>query len=83
MVENQVELKTRASVEFAEASVLDAIVPAVPGIDIEAAFRDWDGATPDQGSSLLPFIDQRQFLLFGKMPVLLNLRGLSSYSFLG
>ncbi|KAI9686091.1 MAG: hypothetical protein M1822_004074 [Bathelium mastoideum] len=72
---DQEELNTRASVEFAEASVLDTIVPSTPDLDIEDAFQDWDGDNSDQSSSLLRFIDQRQFLLFDEhVPLYLVLR---------
>ncbi|KAL9079993.1 MAG: hypothetical protein Q9157_001190 [Trypethelium eluteriae] len=69
------ESKIRASVDFAEASVLDTIVPAIPSVNIQDAFHDWDGTSSAQGASLLPFIEQRQFLLFDEhIPVYLVLR---------
>ncbi|KAL9090662.1 MAG: hypothetical protein Q9165_005150 [Trypethelium subeluteriae] len=69
------ESKIRASVEFAEASLLDTIVPAIPNVNVQDAFYSWDGSSSGQGASLLPFIEQRQFLLFDEhIPVYLVLR---------
>ena len=79
----QDEPKTRASVDFAETSLLDTIVPFLPDLEIEDAFQAWDGTASDQNSSLLPFIEQRHFLLFGKVSLTLQPQRSNSYSFLG
>lgn len=56
----------RGSAEFVESSVLEAIVPAASSIGIEDLLQSWDGSMDDENASILPFISQRQFLLFGK-----------------
>lgn len=55
----------RASYDFAESSVLEAIAPATSQIDIEDAFNSWDGSVEDENASILPFVKQRHVLLFG------------------
>lgn len=60
------EGQPRRSAEFVESSVLEAVVPADSFIDIEDELDSWDGVVEDEGSALLPFVPQRQVLLFGK-----------------
>ncbi|KAF2637082.1 hypothetical protein P280DRAFT_458864 [Massarina eburnea CBS 473.64] len=55
----------RASAEFVESSVLEAVVPTDSDIDIADALDSWDGTNDDVLGSVLPFISQRQVLLFG------------------
>lgn len=59
------EEEPRASHDFAESSVLEAIAPATSQIDIEEAFNSWDGTVQDNDASIVPFVAQRQVLLFG------------------
>lgn len=59
------EEEPRASLDFAESSVLEAIAPAASNVDIEEAFNSWDGTVEDEGASILPFVKQRHVLLFG------------------
>jgi hypothetical protein len=56
----------RGSAEFAEGSVLEAVVPADSFIDIEDEIDSWDGVEEEESSAILPFVPQRQVLLFGK-----------------
>lgn len=56
----------RASLDFAESSVLEAIAPTASNVDLEDAFNSWDGTVGDEGASILPFIKQRHVLLFGR-----------------
>jgi hypothetical protein len=58
------EVGSRRSLEFAESSVLEAIVPANSDIDIKNEIDSWDGAADDNGS-ILPFLAQRHVLLLG------------------
>jgi len=67
----------RGSAEFVETSVLEAIVPAASSIGIEDLLQSWDGSVDDENASILPFISQRQFLLFGKQPQFVTMRKLS------
>jgi hypothetical protein len=58
------EALPRRSLEFAESSVLEAIVPASSDVDIKNEIDSWDGA-PDDNGSILPFLAQRHVLLLG------------------
>lgn len=62
------EEQPRASLDFVESSVLEAIAPAASNVDIEAAFNSWDGTVEEEGASILPFVKQRHVLLFGMCP---------------
>lgn len=65
----------RESAEFVEISVLEAIVPAASSIGIEDLLQSWDGSVDDENASILPFISQRQFLLFDELiPIYIVLR---------
>jgi len=59
------EEEPRASLDFAESSILEAIAPAASNVDIEEAFNSWDGTVEDEGASIWPFMRQRHVLLFG------------------
>ncbi|KAF3043187.1 hypothetical protein E8E12_007692 [Didymella heteroderae] len=61
------EQESRASLDFAESSVLEAIAPAASNVDIEEAFNSWDGTVEDEGASILPFVQQRHVLLFDEL----------------
>jgi hypothetical protein len=58
------DVQPRRSLEFAESSVLEAVVPASSDIDIKSEIDSWDGAADDNGS-ILPFLAQRNVLLLG------------------
>ncbi|KAJ4380851.1 hypothetical protein N0V86_004213 [Didymella sp. IMI 355093] len=61
------EEEPRASLDFAEASVLEAIAPQASTVDLEEAFNSWDGIVEDGGASILPFVKQRHVLLFDEL----------------
>lgn len=61
------DAEPRSSAEFVESSVLEVIVPSDPAIDIGKEFEGWNGSTEDESSPILPFVSQRQLLLFGKI----------------
>jgi len=63
------EVIPRRSLEFAESSVLEAVVPASSDIDIKSEIDSWDGAADDNGS-ILPFLAQRNVLLLGTSPTI-------------
>jgi hypothetical protein len=46
--------------------LLEAVVPADSFIDIKDELDSWDGVVEDESSAILPFVPQRQVLLFGK-----------------
>jgi hypothetical protein len=58
------ETPPRRSLEFAESSVLEAVVPASSDINIKNEIDSWNGAADDNGS-ILPFLAQRNVLLLG------------------
>lgn len=60
------EVQPRASAEFVESSVLEAVVPSESDFDIEDEISSWDGTNEDENSSILPSLAQRQMLLFGQ-----------------
>jgi hypothetical protein len=60
-----VERGPRASAEFVESSVLEAVVPANSAINLEDELSSWDGSVDDETGPLLPSVSQRQVLLFG------------------
>lgn len=59
------EAQPRASAEFVESSILEAVVPSNPEFNVEEELDSWDGAIDDEKGSVLPFLSQRQVLLFG------------------
>lgn len=62
-----IEAQSRGSAEFAESSVLEAIVPSDLSLDIQQELNSWDGAVAEHESgSILPFLPQREVVLLGK-----------------
>ena len=55
----------RASGEFADSAVLEAVVPNTSDVDLQELFQAWDGEFASTGSSTVPFIPQRPFLFLG------------------
>ncbi|KAF2272561.1 uncharacterized protein EI97DRAFT_385496 [Westerdykella ornata] len=72
MASSASEGQRRGSAEFVESSILEVIVPSDPTINLDAEIGAWDGKLEDEGSAILPFVSQRQFLLF--VPLLVVLR---------
>jgi len=60
------EAQPRGSAEFVESSILEAVVPSDSDFDVEDEISSWDGSTEEENGSVLPFLSQRQVLLFGK-----------------
>jgi hypothetical protein len=60
------EAQPRGSAEFVESSVLEAVVPSDSEFDVEDEIASWDGSTEEESGSVLPFLSQRQVLLFGQ-----------------
>jgi hypothetical protein len=56
---------SRSSAEFVQSSILETIVPSNENVNIETAFQAWDRQIDQNDESLLPFIEQRHFLLLG------------------
>ena len=55
----------RASGDFVDSAVLEAFVPSNSHVNLQELFESWDGEFVEEGSSIVPFIEQRQFLLLG------------------
>lgn len=77
------EAQPRSSAEFVESSVLEVAVPFDSAIDIKHELESWDGKVEDERSSLLPFVSERQLLLFGKAWHSLRLLCKISYLYAG
>lgn len=59
--------RVRTSTEFIEDTILEAFVPSASCLDIQSLLENWDGEVPEDGNSIVPFIEQRTFLLLGKI----------------
>ncbi len=59
----------RTSGEFVDSAVLEAVIPTSSELDLDQLFQEWDGELSNEVSSIVPFIDQRQFLLLGMLGV--------------
>ena len=70
------EVQPRGSAEFVESSVLEAVVPSDSEFDVADEISSWDGTTEKDNTSVLPFLSQRQVLLFG-MLVMSNIHAYS------
>lgn len=64
----EVEPRPRGSIDFAETSILDAIVPLESGSNIEEILHGSVDNLDESESSLLSGIRQRTSLYFGKPP---------------
>jgi hypothetical protein len=51
--------------DFVESGVVEVVVPSVTNVDLQDLFEAWDGEMLEDSTSMVPFIDQRQFLLLG------------------
>lgn len=56
----------RTSGEFIEGAILEAVIPAASSIDFEKEFKNWNGVEDEKHPSIVPFVEQRKFLLLGK-----------------
>ena len=65
MAASPAEGQPRSSAEFVESSVLEAVVPINSFIDIKDEVSSWDGSSDEDSQSIIPFLSQRQVLLFG------------------
>lgn len=57
--------RVRTSTEFIEDTILEAFVPSASRLDIQDLLENWDGEVPENSGSIVPFIEQRTFLLLG------------------
>jgi len=55
-----------SSDEFLEHAIIETFVPSASEVDLQELIEAWDGEVPKGGSSIVPFVEQRQFILLGK-----------------
>jgi hypothetical protein len=60
------ETRSRTSTEFIEDTILEAFVPSASKVNLHELLESWDGDIPEDSNSIVPFIEQRQFLLLGE-----------------
>jgi hypothetical protein len=51
--------------DLVESAILETVVPTNSDVDLQEVFQSWDREFTAEGSSIVPFIEQRQFLLLG------------------
>lgn len=71
------------STDFSETSLVETIVLAASGADLQQSLTAWDGVINESSTSILPFISQRQFLFFGMPLESDSVLTQTSYLFLG
>ena len=52
--------------DFLEHAIVEAFVPSASEVDLQELLEVWDGEVPKGSSSIVPFVEQRQFILLGK-----------------
>ncbi|KAF2856154.1 hypothetical protein T440DRAFT_494962 [Plenodomus tracheiphilus IPT5] len=62
-----IEAQPRGSADFAESSVLEAVVPDRQNIDFKEALSSWDGTVDEENGSILPFLSQRHVILLDEL----------------
>jgi hypothetical protein len=66
------EARSRTSTEFIEDTLLEAFVPSASQVNLHELLESWDGDIPEDSNSIVPFIEQRQFLLLGEVLAIYN-----------
>jgi hypothetical protein len=51
--------------DLSESAILETVVPTDSDIDLQDLFQSWDREFTAEQSSIVPFIEQRSFLLLG------------------
>lgn len=59
------EMRGRSSAEFVDDTILEAFVPAASRVNVQELLEAWDGEVLEDKNTIVPFIEQRQFLLLG------------------
>lgn len=59
--------RARTSTDFIEDTILEAFIPSASQLDIQNLLENWDGEVLEDSNSIVPFIEQRTFLLLGKI----------------
>jgi hypothetical protein len=60
------EVRDRTSSEFVDDTTLEAFVPAASQVNVQELLEAWDGDILEDKNTIVPFIEQRQFLLLGR-----------------
>jgi hypothetical protein len=59
------DARGRTSSEFVDETILEAFVPAASQVNVQELLEAWDGEVLEDKNTIVPFIEQRQFLLLG------------------
>jgi hypothetical protein len=59
------ETRGRASSDFVDDTILEAFVPAASQVNVQELLEAWDGEVLEDKNTIVPFIEQRPFLLLG------------------
>jgi len=54
--------------DFLEHAVIEAFAPSDSDLNLQELIENWDGNGASASTSIVPFIEQRQFLLLGSFP---------------
>jgi hypothetical protein len=60
------EAHGRTSSDFIDDTILESFVPSASQVNLHELLEAWDGDIPEDSTSIVPFIEQRQFLLLGE-----------------
>lgn len=63
------ETRGRTSSEFVDDTILEAFVPAASSVNVQELLGAWDGEVLEDKNTIVPFIEQRQFLLLGRSSI--------------
>ena len=59
------DTRGRTSSEFVDDTILEAFVPAASQVNVQELLEAWDGEVLEDKNTIVPFIEQRPFLLLG------------------
>lgn len=60
------DVRGRTSSDFVDDTILEAFVPAASEVNVQELLETWDGEMLENKNTIVPFIEQRQFLLLGR-----------------
>jgi hypothetical protein len=61
------DVRGRTSSDFVDETILEAFVPAASQVNVQELLEAWDGEVLEDKNTIVPFIEQRQFLLLGTL----------------
>jgi hypothetical protein len=62
--------------DFLEHAVIEAFAPSDSDLNLQELIENWDGNGATASTSIVPFVEQRQFILLGSSPSCCNYRDL-------